>query len=412
MRLLRQAGFRNFWCAETVSLFGDQVTLIALPLAAVLVLDAGASQMGYLTAAALIPRLLFSLPAGVWLERVHRRRLLMIAADFGRAGLLLTVPVAYAYDALGFAQLYGVAFLTGCLAVVFDIAHSTLFVAVTRREDYVAANSLLSGSRAFSFVAGPSVGGVLVQALTAPAALLVDAVSFLGSAAFLLRIRAPEPPVEEAKGTAWSQMKGGLRFIARSTILKPALLSVTTLNFFNFVFFALFILFATRELHVGAARLGFVLGAGAVGGLIGAVAAGRLERRIGVGPAFVVGMVLFPAPLVLVPLAGGPQWVILGLLFAAELLSGLGVMILDINAGAIMTALTPHRLRSRVTAAFSFVNYGIRPIGSLVGGALGTAFGLRPTLLFAAVGGIAGVLWLLPSPLPRLVELPEEEAAT
>jgi MFS family permease len=409
MRLLRQAEFRNFWCAETVSLFGDQVTLIAVPLAAVLVLDAGASQMGFLTAAALIPRLLFSLPAGVWLERVQRRRLLMIAADVGRAGLLATVPIAYAYDALTFAQLYGVAFLTGCLAVVFDIAHSTLFVTVTKREEYVEANSLLNGSRAFSYVAGPSVGGILVQALSAPAALLADAVSFLGSAAFLLRIRAPEPPIEEAEGTAWGQMKSGLRFIAQSTILKPALLSVTTLNFFNFIFAALFILFATRELGVGAGTLGLVLGAGAVGGLIGAVVSGRLGRRIGVGPAFVVGMILFPAPLVLVPLAAGPEWLILVLLFVSEFLSGLGVMILDINAGSIMVALTPHRLRSRVTAAFSFVNYGIRPIGSLVGGALGTAFGLRPSLFLATVGGLAGVLWLLPSPLPSLFDLPDEE---
>jgi MFS family permease len=409
MRLLRQAEFRNFWCAETVSLFGDQVTLIAVPLAAVLVLDADASQMGFLTAAALIPRLLFSLPAGVWLEHVQRRRLLMIAADIGRAGLLATVPIAYAYDALTFVHLYSVAVLTGCLAVVFDIAHSTLFVTVTKREDYVEANSLLNGSRAFSYVAGPSVGGILVQVLSAPAALLADGISFLGSAAFLLRIRAPEPPVEEAQGTAWAQMKSGLRFIAQSTILRPALISVTTLNFFNFIFAALFILFATRELGVSAGTLGLVLGAGAVGGLIGAVVAGRVGRRIGVGPSFILGMVIFPAPLVLVPLAGGPEWVVLVMLFAAEFFSGLGVMILDISAGSIMVSLTPHRLRSRVTAAFSFVNYGIRPIGSLVGGALGTAFGLRQSLFLATVGGLAGVLWLLPSPLPRLLELPEEE---
>jgi MFS family permease len=359
----------------------------------------------------LIPRLLFSLPVGVWLERVHRRRVLMIVCDFGRAVLLATIPIAYAYDALTITQLYAVAVLTGCFAVVFDIAHSTLFVSVTKREDYVEANSLLHGSRAFSFVAGPSVGGVLVQILNAPVALLADAASFVGSAAFLLGIRAPEPPVERTQGTAWAQMKGGLRFIAHSTILKPALLSVTTLNFFNFMFAALFILFATRELHVRAGTLGIVLGAGAVGGLIGAAIAGRLGRRLGFGPAFMVGMFLFPAPLILVPLAGGPRVLVLVMLFASEFLSGLGVMILDINVSAIMTALTPHRFRSRATAAFSFVNYGIRPIGSLIGGALGAAFGLRPILFLATVGGVAGILWLLPSPLPRLMDLPEEEEA-
>jgi MFS family permease len=408
MRLLRGADFRNLWLGQTVSLFGDQVTLIALPLAAVLVLHADAAQMGYLTAAALIPHLLFSLPAGAWVERVSRRRWLMISADIARAGLLVSIPIAYAVDSLTFAQLYAVAFLTGSLAVVFDIAYMTLYVAVTKRKDYVEANSLLNGSRAFSNVAGPSIGGILVQIVSAPAALLADAISFVGSALFLTRIRAEEPPLEPAAGAMWAQVTEGMRFILGHSILRPLLASVATLNFFNFVFAALFILYATRELHVRSGTLGIVLGAGAFGGLLGAAVAGRLGRRIGIGPAFVLGMVLFPAPLLLVPLAGGPKTVVLGMLFTAEFLSGLGVMILDINAGAIITALTPHRLRSRATGAFSFVNYGVRPLGALVGGALGSAFGLRPTLWFAAAAGVLGVLWLVPSPVPKLLELPEE----
>jgi len=194
MRLLRGADFRNLWLGESVSLFGDQVTLIALPLAAVLVLDANAAEMGYLTAAALIPHLLFSLPAGAWLERVERRRWLMIASDLARAGLLASIPIAYALDALTFAQLYAVAFLAGTFAVVFDISHMTLYVSVTKREDYVEANSLLNGSRAFSYVAGPSLGGILVQVLSAPAALLLDAFSFLASALFLGRNPSTRSP--------------------------------------------------------------------------------------------------------------------------------------------------------------------------------------------------------------------------
>ena len=411
MRLLRGADFRNLWLGQTVSLFGDQVTLIALPLAAVLVLHAGAAEMGYLTAAALIPHLLFSLPAGAWLERVERRRWLMIASDVARAGFLAGIPIAYALDSLTFAQLYAVAFLTGTLAVVFDIAYMTLYVAVTKRDDYVEANALLNGSRAFSNVAGPSIGGILVQILSAPAALLADAFSFLASALFLTRIGAQEPPLEPAEGGMWAQVMEGLRFILGHSILRPSLISVATLNFFNFVFAALFILYATRELHVRSGTLGIVLGAGAVGGLLGAVVSARLGRRIGIGPAFVLGMVAFPAPLLLVPLAGGPKPVVLGMLFTAEFLSALGVMILDINAGAIIVAFTPHRLRSRATGAFRFVNYGVRPLGALAGGALGSAFGLRPTLWFAAAAGVLGVLWLVPSPVPRLLELPEEEPA-
>ena len=411
MRLLRGADFRNLWLGQTVSLFGDQITLIALPLAAVLVLDADAAEMGYLTAAELVPHLLFSLPAGAWLERVERRRWLMIASDLARAGLLASIPVAYALDALTFGQLYAVAFLTGTLAVVFDISYMTLYVAVTKREDYVDANSLLNGSRAFSYVAGPSLGGILVQLLSAPAALLADAFSFIGSALFLTRIRAKEPPLEPALGGMWAQVKEGMSFMFRHSILRPSLISVAILNFFNFVFAALFILYATRELDVRSGTLGIVLGAGAVGGLLGAVVAGRLGRRIGIGPSFVLGMVLFPAPLLLVPLAGGSKALVLAMLFTAEFLSAVGVMILDINAGAIITAFTPHRLRSRATGALRFVNYGVRPLGALAGGALGSAFGLRPTLWFAAAAGLLGVLWLIPSPIPRLLELPEEEPA-
>jgi MFS family permease len=411
MKLLRERDFRLFWAGQTISLFGDQVTLIALPLAAVLVLHASAAQMGYLGAAALMPHLLFSLPAGVWLERSGRRRLVMIGADLARAALLASLPLAYWFGSLTFAQLYAVAFVTGCLAVAFDISYSTLFVAITQREDYVDANAWLNGSRAFSFVAGPSTGGILVQILSAPTALLADAASFLASAFYLGRMRAPEPPLEPSEGGMREQISEGIRFIARSRILGPSLVSVATLNFFNYAFAALFILYATRELGVKAGTLGVVLGAGAVGGLLGALIAGRVGRRIGLGPAFVVGMVLFPAPLLLVPLAGGPRPAVLGMLFTAEFLSGLGVMILDINVGAIITALTPHRLRSRSSGAFRFVNYGIRPLGSLVGGGLGSLIGLRPTLFVTAAAGVAGVLWLLPSPVTALTDLPEEEPA-
>jgi MFS family permease len=411
MRLLRAADFRNFWLGQTISLFGDQVTLIALPLAAVLVLDASAAQMGYLGAAALMPHLLFSLPAGVWLERVGRRRLVMIGADVARAALLASIPVAYWTWSLTFAQLYVIAFLTGCLAVAFDISYSTLFVAITAREEYVEGNAWLNGSRAFSFVAGPSAGGLLVQLLSAPAALLADAASFLASAFFLGRIQAPEPPLEPSEGGIRAQIWEGARFIAASRILRPSLLSVATLNFFNFAFAALFILYATRSLGVRPGTLGVVLGAGAVGGVVGAVVAGRIGRRIGLGPAFILGMILFPAPLLLVPLASGPRPVILAMLFSAEFLSGLGVMILDINVGAVMTALTPHRVRARMSGAFRFVNYGVRPLGSLAGGGLGSLIGLRPTLFLTATAGVSGVLWLFPSSVPALVDLPEEEPA-
>ncbi len=396
--------FRSFWTGQTVSLFGDQITLIALPLTAVLVLHAHAAQMGYLIAAELAPNLLFSLHAGAWIDRRGRRRQAMIAADLGRAALIATVPLAYAFDALTIEQLYVVAFLSGTLTVLFFVANAAFFVAVAPREDYMEANSLLYGSRAFSFVAGPSVGGVLVQLLKAPFALVVDAVSYLVSAAFLGSISPQEPPTEEAER---GHVMQGARYILGTPWIRASLLATATINLFNFVFHALFILYAVRSLHVRPGTLGLVLGAGAVGGLIGSASTGRLGRRIGIGPVFVLGCVVFPAPLVLVPLAGGPHPLVLAMLFLAEFGSGLGVMILDISAASIRAALVPDRLRSRVSGAYMVVNNGIRPIGSLIGGALGSTIGLRPTLWIAVVGAIAGFLWLLPSPLPKMRELPE-----
>jgi MFS family permease len=411
MSLLRLPAFRNLWLGQSVSLLGDQISFIALPLAAVLVLDAGPGEMGLLGAAALAPHLLLSLPAGVWLDRVVSRRRVMIATDLARAVLLASIPLAYALDALSFAQLYAVAFLTGCLAVFFDLSYPTLFVSVTPRERFLEGNSLVHGSRSFSFVAGPSLGGLLVQLFSAPFALLADAVSFLGSALFLGRMRAEEPPVEQAAAASVrAQAAEGLRFIGGNDIFRPTLTAVATLNFFNSAFQALFILYATRTLGVSAGALGLVLGVAAMGGICGAVVAGRVGRRLGVGRAFALGCVLFTAPLILIPLAQGPEGLVLVFLFAAEFVSGLGVMILDVNAGSIMFALTPDRLRSRATGAFNFVNWGIRPLGALAGGALGAWIGVRPTLWVATVGALLGSLWLLPSPVLGLRELPEEAA--
>jgi MFS family permease len=400
--------FRRLFAADSISLLGDQITLIALPLTAVLVLDANAAEMGYLTAAGLLPYLFFSLHAGAWVDRSGRRRQKMILSDLGRALIVATVPVAYAFDVLTIEQLLVSEFLVGSLAVVFRVGHPTLFVSVVPRESYVEGQSLSNGTRAFSYVAGPTVGGLLVQALTAPVALILDACSYVASALFLGSISPEEPPTEEATR---GHVLSGLRFILGSSVIRSSLLATATVNFFNFIFWALFVLYATRELDVAPGTLGVILGAGAVGGVLGSVVTGRISRRIGIGPAFLSGCVVFPLPLVLVPLAEGPRWLVVSLLFLAEFGSGLGVMMLDISAGAIFAAIIPNRLRSRVSGAYSFVNYGVRPVGSLVGGALGSTIGLRPTLWIGTIGALAGVLWLLASPIPRLRDLPEPEDA-
>ena len=404
--LLRERDFRSFWLGQTISVFGDQITLLAIPNVAVLVLDADPAAMGLLTAAGLLPHLLFSLPAGVWLDRVHRRRRLMILADVARAAVIAIIPLAFFLDALSLELLFVVTFLVGALSVVFDISWLTLFTAVARREQYVQANSLLSGSRSMSFIGGPALAGILIQVLSAPITLLVDALSFLGSAFFLGRIRATEPPIERDPGSLRTQLASGLSFIVRDRIIRGIILSVGTVNFFNYCFAALFILYVSTHLGVEPGVLGLVLGAGAVGSVIGAVIAGRVGRRLGVGRAYLVGLVLFPAPLILIPIASGPMEIVLPLLFLSEFGSGVGVMILDINASAMLQSRTPDRIRGRSGGAFRFLNMGIRPIGATVGGLLGAAIGVRETLFVVTAAQLLGALWLIGSPVLRLRDMP------
>jgi MFS family permease len=405
--LLRQPEFLKLWAAQSISQIGDQITYLALPLVAVLTLDASAALMGFLVAAELMPHLLFSLFAGVWIERSRRRRRLMIVADLARALLLASVPLAAAFDVLSFPQLYVVAFAAGTFAVLFDISWPTLFIAVVPRRDVVDANSKMSLSRALSFVVGPSAAGFLVQALTAPVTLLVDACSFLGSALFLTRLRAQEPPVEEDGNGVLASLRDGLRFVLRDELIRSDLACAATVNLFNFVFHAIFVLYATRELGVAPGTLGLALGAGAVGGILGALIAPRLERLIGIGRSVVIGSVLFPAPLILVPIATGSELQLGLMLGSAEFLSAVGVMIFDVSAASMAYLRTPDRIRARAAGTFRFVNYGIRPIGALLGGALGTALGLQTTLWIGVLGALLGVVWLFFSPIPRLREVAE-----
>jgi MFS family permease len=405
--LLRDLVFRRYRSASAISMTGDQVATVAVPLTAVLALHAGASAMGYLTALEWLPSLLFGMHAGAWADRHGRRRQLMIACDLGRCALLATIPVCWACHVLTIWQLLGVVFAVGTLSILFNVADGTLFVSIVAPEQYVDGQSLLYGSRALSFVVGPSLGGILTQLLTAPFALVTDALSFLGSAFFLRRIDPVEPPADDGKGG----VTAGLRWIIRSPVVRASLLGVAVVNFFNLMFSALVLLYAVRTLHLSAGLLGLVLGCGAFGGLLGAAVTKAIAARIGTGLAYVAGCFVFTAPLALVPLAPRPAGpgttpAVILLLFGAEFLSGFGVMVLDISIGSIFAAVIPNTVRSRVTGAFTAINYGTRPLGALLGGLLGSAAGLRPALWVAVVGGIAGAALLLPSPLPRF-RLPE-----
>jgi predicted MFS family arabinose efflux permease len=334
----------------------------------------------------------------------------MLLADVARGLLTVTIPIAFAFGGLSWPQLYAVAFLLGCASVFFYVSYGGFFQTIVERKDYVEANTLLHGTRGFSFLAGTSLGGVLVQLLRGPYALALDGVSFLWSALFLRRIDVSDPPgaPRESGGVAV-----GLRWIRRNLVMRALLLGVATINLFNFVFFALFLLYASRYLHVAPAAIGVVLGVAAGGTLVASALTGRIARTIGVGPAFLIGCFLFPAPLLLVPAARGPHWLVIAFLFTAEFLSGLGLMLLDILAGVIQGALIPPLVRSRVSGAFMVVNYGVRPLGTSVAGVLGSTIGVHNTLWIGTGGALLGMAFLLPSPIRHLHDVPElpEEVA-
>ncbi|GGJ21413.1 MFS transporter [Streptomyces brasiliensis] len=398
--------FVRFWAGQTVSQFGDRITELALPLIAVGALHASAGQVAVLTALSWAPNLL-ALVLGAWVDRRPGKQGLMVAADLVRAGILVSLPVAALFDMVTLGQVYVVALLTGLAGVVFGNAYQSFFARLVPRSSYVDANSKLSASRSTSFIAGPAVGGGLVQLLTAPVAVAVDAVSFVVSAVLVGRIRVDEPrSAAEDVPAAPSLLRSareGLTFIVRHPVLRAGLACAATLNFFTFLMgTGLLVLFADRELGLSAGVIGLAFGAGATGGLLGAVTAPRISRLIGIGRSVAVGAVLFPAPYVLVWAAEGPWWARAGVLAGVEFVSASGVMLFDVNLNSLNTSVVPDALRSRVAGAYTTMNYGIRPLGALTGGALATVIGLRPTITVAAVGGALSLLWLLPSPVPGI----------
>ncbi|GAA1253143.1 MFS transporter [Kitasatospora nipponensis] len=412
--LWRDRPFLRFWAGQSISQFGDRISELALPLTAVGLLHASAAQVALLTALIWTPNLLAIL-LGAWVDQQRRKRRLLVVADVVRALALGTLPVGYLLGTVTIAQLYAVAVVIGAAAVLFNSAYSPFFAHLVPRSSYIDANSKLSASRSASYVVGPAIGGVLVQLLGAPVAVLTDALSFLASALLVGRLPISEPPLA-SDGTKQPAMlaraRQGLAFVVRHPVLRGALGCCTTVNFFTFVAAGLTVLFASRTLGLSAGVIGLALGAGATGGLLGAVLAPRVSRRLGVGRTIALGAVLFPAPIALIAAAQGPLWARATTLAVAEFLGGAGVMLFDIHLNSLQASVIPDGMRSRVSGAFSTVNYGIRPAGALLGGLLGTLVGIRPALLVAAVGGTLSVLWLLASPIPRIRSLASDVVAS
>ncbi|TCO51737.1 putative MFS family arabinose efflux permease [Kribbella antiqua] len=402
--LWRDRQFRTFWSAQGVSEFGDRITELALPLIAVTMLDASPSQVGFLTAAVWLPNII-SLFIGSWVDQRRDKRPLMIAADLARTILLLTLPAAYWLDVLTLGQLYAIAILAGTAHVVFITAYVSFFVRLVEQDQYLEANSKLSATRSISFMAGPSIGGLLIQWLTAPIAIVVDALSFLFSAFQLSRLKTEPGEHDESPEPFLQRARAGMRYLLRHPYLRGSLGCATTVNFFNLISMALLVLFASRNLELSAGTIGLAFGIGASGSLLGALAASPLTRLLGAGRLIAISSVIFPGSVAIAAFAGGPTWARAAALAGAEFVAGFAVMCFDVPLNSLQAAVTHDHMRSRVAGAFSSINYGVRPLGAIVGGFLGTWIGVRETLLISAVGGLFAVLWLLRSPIIHTREL-------
>jgi MFS family permease len=407
----RWGDFGRLWAALSVSLMGTEITALALPLLAALTLGASALEMGILAAAGQVPFLLFSLPAGAWIDRLPRRPVL-IATDVASSLLLLSVPLAVPFGGPNFPHLVVVAFGVGTMTVVSEVAHYAYVPSLVGRERLTESNSKLQVSYSAAAAAGPGLAGALVQLLSAPVAVLADAMSFLISAALLRSIRRPEPPpVRSDAGLPMRRsIADGMRKLLGHPLLRAIIVASLPITFFTSGFLALYVLYATRELGLGPATIGLIFAAGGVGAISGAMLARRAAAHFGVGPAIIGGWVLAAAGSLLVPLAVGPTVVVVVILALSKAFEGVTDTVANIHQWSLRQVVTPDHLAGRVTAGHRFAVYGAGAAGALAGGALGTALGLRPALFLCAVGALLSPLLAVFSPLRRLREQPVQDS--
>jgi MFS family permease len=411
--LLGEPVFRRFWIGQSVSFVGTQVTELALPLTAIIILGATPAQMGLLTAIGLVPFLIVGLLAGVWVDRWRRQSILVIT-DLVSAVAVGAVPIAAMLGLLSMSWLYGLAFVLGFVGVIAPVAYQSFIPTLVGRERLVAANARMEASNSTAAIVGPGIGGLLVQVLTAPIALVVDAVSYLVSAAVLASLRVGEPPpIPPAdRESVRRQIMEGLRHVGTVPVLRALVTGGAIHNFFSRMIDALLVLYMVNELHLRPLEVGLVFAAGGPGALLGAVGVGWLGRRIGVGPTIVGMQVLTGVARLLIPLAGGPAWLAIATLAASEFLLGFVRTAFNISQVSLRVAITPDRMHGRVNATMRFVMWGVTPFGALAGGLLATtALGLRGTLAVAGAGVLFAFVPFLSEQLRSVRTIPSDADA-
>ena len=406
--LNRNPDFLRLWGAEGVSQLGSQITAIALPLVAATTLQATPLEFGVLAAASWLPYLVFGLAAGVWVDRL-RRKPVMVATDVLRAAALLAVPAAAATGRMSVAVLVATAFVVGSLTVFFNVAYVAYLPTLVGRSGLVEGNAKLEATASAAQIVGPAMAGTLIGAVSAPFALLFNAATFVLSALGIGAIRAPEPPpVPAGERLGWRREVGdGLRVVAGNPTLRALTLVDATVSVGGFAFLAIYILYMVENLRLSADQIGFVLATGGAGALIGAWGAGRLRTRLGIGPAIVLSMLAFGLTGLLVPLAVLAPRFALPLVVASEFLQWAAIVAHAVNAVSLRQAIAPERMQGRVNGTMRFVSNGLKPVGSLAGGVLGGVIGLPLTLVVGEVGMLLAVGWYLTSPVWATRDLPE-----
>ncbi|MGA2513339.1 MAG: MFS transporter [Candidatus Limnocylindrales bacterium] len=409
--LWQHRDFLKVWSAATVSILGSQVTIIAIPFIALTMLGASVFQVSLLVAVEMLPFLLFTLPAGAWLDRV-RRRPVLVAADIGRGVVLLSIPLAYVADALSIWQLYFVAFATGTLTAFFDVADQSYLPSILDRDDLVAGNADLQISYSVAQIGGPTLGGNLIGLVAAPFAIILDAVSFFVSGAFIGSIRRhearPERRLDET-GRAIpmrTDVREGLRYVLGNRYLRPIAACTGTSNLCGAALFGVFPVLIWQDLKLPPAFYGTVMGAASVGFLVGAALSSRLTKAIGLGRTIILSATLGCPAFLLMTLTPANLEVAAVTLFVGWFLAGMSQVVYNVAQISLRQAITPLEMQSRMNATMRFIVWGTIPIGSVIGGILATAIPVRAALVLAAVASFASVAPVLASPLRSLRDIP------
>ncbi len=413
--LWRQRDFVRLWSAATVSVVGSQVTLIVVPFIALTMLHASVFQVSLLFAAEMMPFLLFTLPAGAWLNRV-RRRPVLIGADIGRGVVLMSIPVAYVADALTIWQLYVVAFVTGTLTAFFDVADQSYLPAILEREDLVDGNAHLQLSYSVAQIGGPTLGGNLMALVAAPFAIAIDALSFFVSGAFITSIkRLEERPTrrldDDGRPTSMqTEIAEGFRYVLGNRYLRPIAACTAISNLFSAALFSVFPFLIWNELALPPAFYGSVMGLASVGFLAGAALSNRLPRAIGLGPTIIVSAGLSTPAFLLMTLTPASLNVAAVTLFVGWFVAGLSQVVYNVAQISLRQAITPPEMQSRMNATMRFIVWGTIPIGSVAGGIMATVMPVRTALILAALATFISFLPIVLSPLRSLRDMPEDGA--